>query len=59
MRIIYVLWWKYLDGSSADCSRAYASEDEARADAALLSQEGIRQWNVSAVNLFDARVNTQ
>jgi len=46
---VYVLWWKWSDGSAADVSRVYLDGNRAVADCELLNGEESRVWTVNAV----------
>ena len=50
---VYVLWWKYSDGSGAGVVRAYQSSDKAEEDLKILKDHGdnVKEFSVTPVDL--------
>lgn len=53
---IWVLWWKYGDGSNQGIERTYADETRAREDLELLDDHSTRDWFLDQVPLWSGRV---
>ena len=53
MGYVWVLWWKHRDGSGSGVCRAFASEERAQEDQALvLVEQGDKEWFVSCMVVY-------
>lgn len=44
---VYILWWKYSDGSAAELARAYTSRDRAEKDLSLAEcGDSSKNWEI-------------
>jgi hypothetical protein len=51
-RTMFVLWWKYPDGSSCGVSRIYQSAEAAQRDLVLLKEHSDVDWKVTEVEVL-------
>ncbi len=49
---MWVLWWRYSDGSGQGLERAYCNEDRAKQDLELAAGDSIKEWKLDAVNIY-------
>lgn len=50
---VWVLWWRYSDGSGAGVYRVYLTEVRARQDFDLIGEtDSAREWLLDPVELF-------
>lgn len=51
---VWVLWWRWYDGSGMGVLRAYTDEQRAKADLDLVKTDAIRDYVLEAVPLYGA-----
>jgi len=49
---IWVLWWKYYDGSVAGVERAYRDEKRATEDHELIGEDTSKEWFLTKLQQF-------
>ena len=52
MEDVYVIWWRYSDGSGAGVLRAYADRQRAEEDLDLLTFEGSREYKIEELPIY-------
>jgi hypothetical protein len=50
---VYVLWWKYSDGSGQGLTRAYTDEVRAKEDFALVEESIDKNYMLDFIPLFE------
>lgn len=51
-KTVWVLWWKYDDGSGQGIARAYGDEKRAKDDLALVGADLDKTWKLTEVSFF-------
>lgn len=51
INFVWVLWWKYSDGSGMGVERVYSSESRAKADLALLTEHSNVTWEITQIRI--------
>jgi len=49
---IWVLWWKYYDGSGVGIERAYGDEVRAKEDRELVGEQDSKEWFLTKLQKF-------